>query len=171
MTTTPTEANDGLYSCPYASALDLIGCTSCILDVSGTYEHTSQEIMTDIAVYEFQHEFEQLLVREGRSGYFGELGVAMKTHGNAEGVRRYKAYFEALRQLVEDGSPIVGIVWWDWSLSKRITAGHCPRGTPAEDVIREYFSELLPDKVTVDFSAKTGCRSQASVCLGRIWGS
>jgi hypothetical protein len=171
VTTTPTEANDGLYSCPYVGALDLIGCTSFILDSSGSYEDTAQQVMSDIAVYAFQNEFEQLLLREGRSGYFGELGVAMRTHGNAEGVRRYRAYFEALRELVQDRSPIVGVVWWDWSLSKEVVGLHCPRGTPAEAVIREYFTEVLPDEVTADFGARPAVSPRQALVLDTFEGA
>ncbi len=146
-----------VFSCPFTQELDFVSWSDYHFgEVQLESEQLSQKTLSQAFLEHYSQDIRPVLEHVGKPGFVMETGVDMKAHSEGFAATQYRAYLEAMAQLHAERAPICGSAWWVWNLSDPQVEPYSPRGHSAEQVLSDYFGNVLPERVVCDFSLRYG---------------
>lgn len=140
---------DRVWSCPFADQLDFVAWSDYYFGFADlSNRDVDQATLEKAFLRHYEVDVLPVLEHVEKPGMFLELGSNFRELGDERGAEECKAYLEVISGLTDGGSSLVGLCWWDWNLEGEDRKyPHSIRGRSAEDIVQEYFCDVLPDRV------------------------
>jgi len=140
---------DRVWTCPFADLLDFVAWSDYYFGFANLSDRdVDQATLEKAFLRHYEVDILPVLEHVGKPGMFLELGSNFRELGDARGEEEYAAYLQVLDSLTDDGSPLVGLCWWDWNLEGEDRKfPHSMRGRSAEEIVQQYYGSVLPDRV------------------------
>lgn len=154
VTISPTSTDGTLYQCPFISKLGVLGQTEYLGQSLVDDGITDVDTITEVVVTHFRNGLEQFLLEKQTVGLIMELGANIRDLGIRNASNLAEALLASLSGLADSNSPITGTIWWIWNIRREQLEPHAVKDTRVETLIGEYYRNILPDRITVNFSVE-----------------